>query len=60
MSAAAYASSSQTAVNTINYDSKLVRKSSQRRHARHASSATGGSSRGFMGLKLGKRAFNKV
>lgn len=60
MSAAAYASSSQTAVNTINYDSRLVRKSSQRRHARHASSATGGTSRGFMGLKLGKRAFNKV
>ncbi|KAJ6110763.1 hypothetical protein N7486_002998 [Penicillium sp. IBT 16267x] len=62
MSAAAYAGSSQTAVNTINYDSRPVRKLSQRRHARHASSATGsgGSSRGFMGLKLGKRAFNKV
>ncbi|KAJ5919645.1 hypothetical protein N7454_009480 [Penicillium verhagenii] len=61
MSAAAYAASSQPAVNTITYDPRPVRKSSQRRHARHASSATGGGSgRGFMGLKLGKRAFNKV
>ncbi|KAJ5992185.1 hypothetical protein N7451_007909 [Penicillium sp. IBT 35674x] len=60
MNAAAYASSSQTALNTMNYDLRPVRKLSQRRHARHASSATGGSSRGFMGLKLGKRAFNKV
>ena len=50
----AFASSSQTALNSL--EGRPVRKASQRRHARHASSA----SRSFMGLKLGKRAFNKV
>ncbi|KAJ5586744.1 uncharacterized protein N7459_002509 [Penicillium hispanicum] len=42
---------------TINTDSHVVRKSSQRRHARHNSSAPSG--RGFMGLKLGKKSFTK-
>lgn len=51
----AHAASSQPAVNTIS--DRPARKTSQRRHGRHASSTTG---RGFMGLKLGKRAFNKV
>lgn len=36
----------------------VVRKSSQRRHARHASVLP--SARGFMGLKLGKRLHNKA
>lgn len=48
---------SQQGLNTVNGDSHLVRKSSQRRHGRQNSSAIGG--RGFMGLKLGKRAFAK-
>jgi len=51
---AGLACSSQTALNSL--EGRPVRKASQRRHARHASSA----SRSFMGLKLGKRAFNKV
>ncbi|KAJ5908606.1 hypothetical protein N7495_001288 [Penicillium taxi] len=37
------------------HDLHIVRKSSQSRHARHSSSNH--TSRGFMGLKLGKRAF---
>ncbi|KAJ5191916.1 uncharacterized protein N7498_010901 [Penicillium cinerascens] len=51
------AAASQPNLNAINYDSHVVRKPSQRRHARHNSSAFGG--RGFMGLKLGKRTFTK-
>ncbi|KAJ6007520.1 hypothetical protein N7540_011496 [Penicillium herquei] len=53
-----FAGSTQS-VNTVSYDARPMRKASQRRHARHASSAVG-SGRGFMGLKLGKRAFSKV
>ncbi|KAJ5113966.1 hypothetical protein N7456_002500 [Penicillium angulare] len=53
----AYAASSQPAVNIIPDRERPTRKSSQRRHGRHVSSSTG---RVFMGLKLGKRAFNKV
>ncbi|KAJ5177200.1 uncharacterized protein N7482_003077 [Penicillium canariense] len=41
----------------MNYDSHVVRKPSQRRHARHNSAAPGG--RKFMGLKLGKKTFTK-
>jgi hypothetical protein len=41
-----------------NANSNVVRKSSQRRHARHASVLP--SARGFMGLKLGKRLHNKA
>ncbi|KAJ5702610.1 hypothetical protein N7488_010158 [Penicillium malachiteum] len=52
-------SASTQSVNTVSYDARPTRKASQRRHARHASSAVG-SGRGFMGLKLGKRAFSKV
>jgi hypothetical protein len=48
------AAASQPSLTAVNYDSHLVRKPSQRRHARLNSSAFGG--RGFMGLKLGKRA----
>lgn len=51
------AAASQPSLNAVNYDSHVVRKLSQRRHARHNSSAFGG--RGFMGLKLGKRTFTK-
>jgi hypothetical protein len=48
------AAASQPSLTAVNYDSHFVRKPSQRRHARLNSSAFGG--RGFMGLKLGKRA----
>jgi hypothetical protein len=41
-----------------NANANLVRKSSQRKHARHASVLPSG--RGFMGLKLGKRLHNKA
>jgi hypothetical protein len=41
-----------------NANANVVRKSSQRRHARHASVLP--SARGFMGLKLGKRLHNKA
>ncbi|KAJ6097505.1 hypothetical protein N7499_001879 [Penicillium canescens] len=41
-----------------NATANVVRKSSQRRHARHASVLP--SARGFMGLKLGKRLHNKA
>ncbi|KAJ6018509.1 hypothetical protein N7499_003295 [Penicillium canescens] len=41
-----------------NANANVVRKSSQRRHARHASVLP--SARGFMGLKLGKRLHNKT
>lgn len=54
----AAAAASQPSLNTINHDAHVVRKSSQRRHARHNSSVFGG--RGFMGLKLGKRSFTPV
>ncbi|KAJ6091068.1 hypothetical protein N7499_003224 [Penicillium canescens] len=40
-----------------NANANVVRKSSQRRHARHASVLP--SARGFMGLKLGERLHNK-
>lgn len=49
---------SQPSTNTINYDSHVVRKPSQRRHPRHNSTAPAG--RGFMGLKLGKKSFTRV
>lgn len=52
------ASSSQPVLNAASYDPRLVRKSSQRRHARHNSSAHTG--KGFMGLKFGKRSFTKA
>lgn len=48
---------SQPSLNTVSGDAHVVRKSSQRRHGRHNSSAFGG--RGFMGLKIGKRAFTR-
>jgi hypothetical protein len=41
-----------------NANANVVRKSSQRRHARHGSVLPSG--RGFMGLKLGKRLHNKA
>lgn len=49
---------SQQSLNTVSGDAHIVRKSSQRRHGRHNSSAFGG--RGFMGLKIGKRAFSRT
>lgn len=49
------AATSQPTLNTMHHDSHVVRKSSQRRLARHNSSAFGG--RSFMGLKIGKRSF---
>ncbi|KAJ5688876.1 hypothetical protein N7462_003268 [Penicillium macrosclerotiorum] len=52
------AAASQSSLNMINHDSHVVRKPSQRRHARHNSSVPTG--RGFMGLKLGKKAFTKA
>ncbi|KAJ5089086.1 hypothetical protein N7532_007770 [Penicillium argentinense] len=54
----ASASSSQPVVSTMNYDAHVVRKPSQRRHARHNSSAHAG--KGFMGIKFGKRAFTRT
>ncbi|KAJ5381915.1 uncharacterized protein N7496_004343 [Penicillium cataractarum] len=51
-------SQSQMPLTAMNYDSHLVRKTSQRRHARHNSAAPGG--RKFMGLKLGKKSFTKA
>jgi hypothetical protein len=42
---------------SANGGANVVRKSSQRKHARHASVLPTG--RGFMGLKLGKRSHNK-
>lgn len=54
----AQAALSQASLNTVNGDAHVVRKSSQRRqHGRQNSSAFGG--RGFMGLKIGKRAFTR-
>ncbi|KAJ5148554.1 hypothetical protein N7448_000132 [Penicillium atrosanguineum] len=52
------AAASQPSLTSMNYESRVVRKPSQRRHGRHNSSAFGG--RGFMGLKLGKRSFTKA
>lgn len=52
------ASGTQTPLTAVNYDSHVVRKPSQRRHARHNSAAPGG--RKFMGLKLGKKSFMKA
>ncbi|KXG49848.1 uncharacterized protein PGRI_058160 [Penicillium griseofulvum] len=49
-------SSSQISVATQPADSHIVRKSSQRRHLRHNSVVP----RGFMGLKLGKKAHAKA
>jgi hypothetical protein len=49
-------SSSQISVATQPADSHIVRKSSQRRHGRHNSVVP----RGFMGLKLGKKAYAKA
>ncbi|KAJ5182515.1 hypothetical protein N7492_000131 [Penicillium capsulatum] len=54
----ALASSSQSSINISAYDSHIVRKPSQRRHARHNSSAP--TARGFMGLKLGKKSFARA
>jgi hypothetical protein len=51
------AAMSQPSLTSMNYESHMVRKPSQR-HGRHNSSAFGG--RGFMGLKLGKRSFTKA
>ncbi|KAJ5775602.1 uncharacterized protein N7511_000613 [Penicillium nucicola] len=50
----------QPAMGSASVDStgNLVRKSSQRKHARHTSILPSG--RGFMGLKLGKRLNNKA
>ncbi|KAJ5754376.1 hypothetical protein N7533_003919 [Penicillium manginii] len=52
------ASSSQQVPSPAPYDPRIVRKSSQRRHGRHNSSAHTG--KGFMGLKFGKRSFTKA
>ncbi|OQE23924.1 hypothetical protein PENSTE_c008G06773 [Penicillium steckii] len=57
-SASASASSNQSTFTATPYDSHVVRKSSQRRHGRHNSSAYTG--KGFMGLKFGKRSFTKT
>ncbi|KAJ6107193.1 hypothetical protein N7523_008516 [Penicillium sp. IBT 18751x] len=57
-SAPAPAAASQLSLTSMNYESHIVRKPSQRRHGRHNSSAFGG--RSFMGLKLGKRSFTKA
>ncbi|CAI7574787.1 unnamed protein product [Penicillium pancosmium] len=52
------ASSTQPVLSPAPYDPRIVRKSSQRRHGRHNSSAHAG--KGFMGLKFGKRSFTKA
>ena len=52
------AAASQPSLISMNYESHIVRKPSQRRHGRHNSSAFGG--RSFMGLKLGKKSFTKA
>ncbi|KAJ5664894.1 uncharacterized protein N7477_007342 [Penicillium maclennaniae] len=52
------AAASQLSLTSMNYESHIVRKPSQRRHGRHNSSAFG--VRSFMGLKLGKRSFTKA
>lgn len=54
--------SSQMSQTPVNYDSNLVRKASQGRHARHNSAAPGAGAGGrkFMGLKLGKKSFTKA
>lgn len=57
-SAAVPAAASQLSLTSMNYEPPIMRKSSQRRHGRHNSSAFGG--RGFMGLKLGKKSFTKA
>lgn len=51
-------SQSHLPLTAMNGDSHIVRKPSQRRHARHNSAAPGG--RKFMGLKLGKKSFTKA
>lgn len=43
-----------------NHDSHVVRRPSQRRHARHNSAAPAAAARKFMGLKLGKKSFTKA
>lgn len=43
-----------------NYDFHVVRRPSQRRHARHNSAAPAAAARKFMGLKLGKKSFTKA
>lgn len=53
-------STTQLSQTAVNYDSHLVRKTSQRRHARHNSAAPGAGGRKFMGLKLGKKSFTKA
>lgn len=54
----AASSSTQPVLSPTPYDPRIVRKSSQRRHGRHNSSAHAG--KGFMGLRFGKRSFNKA